>query len=52
MASFEGEKLHALHSVLGYRIDYAFMSIKLLQKLMKMVITREILNMKEIHEKL
>ena len=50
MASVEEEKLQTLHSVLGCRIDYTFMSIKLLQKLMKMVITREILSMKEIHE--
>lgn len=50
MASFEEEKLQTLHRVLGCRIDYTFMSIKLLQKLMKMVITREILSMKEIHE--
>ena len=52
MASFEEEKLQALHSVLGCRIDYTFMSIKPLQKLMKMVITREILSMKEMQEKL
>ena len=46
MASFEEKNMDTLNSLLGFRIDHTFMSIKLLQKLMNMVAMTEILSMK------